>query len=119
MPRTFTVGQRLSATVASLPDAKAGAAARGAAGRLLLHVPLSRAGGAPGRAAADSPAGEAGAAGKAAGSAGGKGVRVDLTPGSVVEAVVTAVQPNQLDVLISVSLSHGLFHSSPGWVRDR
>ncbi|EFJ44854.1 rRNA processing protein Rrp5/programmed cell death protein 11 [Volvox carteri f. nagariensis] len=77
VPRTFTVGQRLTATVAATPpDAPLG--------RIVCHVPLTRIGG--------------GAGGKGAAASGGK--KVTLDPGSVVEAVVTGIQPYQLDVSV-------------------
>ncbi|GFR41334.1 hypothetical protein Agub_g2019, partial [Astrephomene gubernaculifera] len=99
VPRSFTVGQRITATVAVLPpDAPAG--------RILCHVPLTRTGE---TADKTKPKGSAGSGGANKGK-GGDGPKVDLTHGSVVQAVVTGIQPHQLDVSIGGGKATGRIH---------
>ncbi|KAG2446158.1 hypothetical protein HXX76_000753 [Chlamydomonas incerta] len=99
VPRKFTVGQRVSATVAATPASGA------PGGRVLCHVPLTRSA----ASAAAKAGGGAGDAGDASGD-GKKGgaPKVDLTPGTIVEAVVTGIQPQQLDV--SIGKAAGRIH---------
>ncbi len=78
--RTFTPGQRLTATVQVLPPDAPG-------GRILCHVPLTR------ETAAPAKGGKSGDGSKG-------GPKVDLTPGTLVQVVVTAIQPHQLDVTV-------------------
>lgn len=78
--RTFTPGQRLTATVQVLPRDAPG-------GRMLCHVPLTRETAAPVK-------------GAKAGDGSKGGPKVDLTPGTLVQVVVTAIQPHQLDVTV-------------------
>lgn len=99
VPRKFTVGQRISATVAATPASGA------PAGRVLCHVPLTRAAAAKAGGGAAAAAGGAAADGKKGGAAAAK---VDLTPGTVVEAVITGIQPQQLDV--SIGKASGRIH---------
>ncbi|GLI68751.1 hypothetical protein VaNZ11_013243 [Volvox africanus] len=81
VPRTFSIGQRVIATVAVLPSEAPG-------GRLLCHVPLTH-------VATSLIAG---------------GAKVPLTPGSVVQTVVTGIQQDHLEVQIRDSKVSGRVH---------
>ncbi|KXZ56455.1 hypothetical protein GPECTOR_1g407 [Gonium pectorale] len=86
VPRTFELGQKLTATVAVMPP-------EAPAGRILCYVPLTRS-----------------AAAAGGGGAKERGPKVDLTPGSVIEAVITGIQPHQLDVSIGGGKAVGRIH---------
>ncbi|KAG2498018.1 hypothetical protein HYH03_004276 [Edaphochlamys debaryana] len=85
VPRTFTPGQHVTATIVATPP-------EAPAGRIVCHVPLTR-------AAADGAAGAKGAKAATPGKA-APAPKVELKPGQVVEAVVTGIQPHQLDVSV-------------------